>query len=74
MRKEYSCCFRILWSLCLIAYEVIILLIKGCLIYYFEHNNFPIEYPIIFINGYTLVWLLSAIRSYFTEKSNKNIL
>ncbi|CAD8056515.1 unnamed protein product [Paramecium primaurelia] len=45
---------------------------KGCLMYFLENNDFPIQYPILMQLIFTLTWFVLVLHNYFKNKNEKS--
>ncbi|CAD8154194.1 unnamed protein product [Paramecium octaurelia] len=47
---------------------------KGCLIYFLENEDFPIQYPILMHLIFTLTWFVLALHTYLKNKNEKSFI
>ncbi|CAD8158416.1 unnamed protein product [Paramecium pentaurelia] len=67
-KKLYNnqyCCIQIFWGILSISYY-------GCLMYFLENNDFPIQYPILMHLIFTLTWFVLVLHNYFKNKNEKS--
>ncbi|CAD8064117.1 unnamed protein product [Paramecium primaurelia] len=47
---------------------------KGCLIYFLENKDFPIQYPILMYLIFTLTWFVMTLNNYLKNKNDKSFI
>ncbi|CAD8175602.1 unnamed protein product [Paramecium octaurelia] len=67
IQNNQQCCISVFWGVLSISYY-------GCLIYFLENDDFPIQYPILMYLIFTLTWFVLTLNNYLKNKNDKNFI
>ncbi|CAD8079899.1 unnamed protein product [Paramecium sonneborni] len=67
IQNNQYCCIQIFWGILSISYY-------GCLIYFLENIDFPIQYPILMHLIFTLTWFVLTLHNYLKNKNDKSFI